>query len=148
VESVRLNDAKFEENILLYQGTVLRAAQEVEDAAVGFLKAKRQIPLLADSAKASRDAFALATEKYRKGAVPFALVMDAMEYRVRQDQRQAANRGESALQLIALYKAMGGGWELREGKAFVPEEVKDRMRERTDWWTFWGGQILEDEIRK
>ena len=37
-----------------------------------------------------------------------------------------------------MYKALGGGWELRKGKDFVPAEVSEEMRKRTDW-----GELLE-----
>ena len=40
--------------------------------------------------------------------------------------------------LIALYKALGGGWEVRLGNDFVPAEVREQMSERTDW-----GDMLE-----
>ena len=46
--------------------------------------------------------------------------------------------GDVARNLIAMYKALGGGWELRTGKAFVPAETTDQMRQRTDW-----GELLE-----
>ena len=35
--------------------------------------------------------------------------------------------------LIALYKALGGGWEMREGQPFVPEPMQHEMKERTNW---------------
>jgi len=35
--------------------------------------------------------------------------------------------------LIAVYKALGGGWQIREGKDFIPEEIKTEMNSRTDW---------------
>jgi hypothetical protein len=42
-------------------------------------------------------------------------------------------KGLVALNLITLYKTLRGGWELRQGKDFVPETVEMQMRERTDW---------------
>ena len=43
--------------------------------------------------------------------------------------------------LIAVYRALGGGWELREDQDFVPVEVKEEMEERTDW----GGLLSSDK---
>ena len=55
--------------------------------------------------------------------------------------RQAAvTRGEIALNLVDMYKALGGGWQIRAGKDFVPETTKEEMAERTDW-----GDILAPE---
>jgi hypothetical protein len=38
-----------------------------------------------------------------------------------------------SLSLVATYKALGGGWESRVEKDFVPEEIKEEMEKRTDW---------------
>ena len=43
--------------------------------------------------------------------------------------------------LIAVYKAMGGGWQIRLGKDFIPEQTLEVMRNRTDW-----GKILDSEL--
>ncbi len=146
VENVRIQDALYEERILLYKDTVLRAAQEVEDAACAMETTRRSLPLVQDAAQAAREAFDRATAGYRSGEVSFPWVLDAIEARLRVEQREAATRGEAALRLVALYKALGGGWEVREGMSYVDEQVKQRMRERTDWWTFTGKHVLEDEI--
>ncbi|NNK86377.1 MAG: transporter, partial [Desulfobacterales bacterium] len=42
-------------------------------------------------------------------------------------------KGSVTLNFVALFKALGGGWQIREGKAFVPEETLREMQERTDW---------------
>jgi len=49
-------------------------------------------------------------------------------------------RGDISLNLIAMYKALGGGWELREGHNFISEENRNAMEERTNW-----GDLLEPE---
>jgi hypothetical protein len=54
-----------------------------------------------------------------------------------QDQLTQA-RGSVARNLIAAYRAMGGGWQLRLDQSFVGEDVKAQMRERTDW-----GELLD-----
>jgi len=42
--------------------------------------------------------------------------------------------------LISLYRALGGGWQVRESEAFVRADIRDAMAERTDW-----GRLLEEE---
>jgi hypothetical protein len=49
-----------------------------------------------------------------------------------------ARRGDIASFLIVMYRALGGGWEIRQGYDFVPVETKDLMRERTNW-----GELLD-----
>jgi hypothetical protein len=48
--------------------------------------------------------------------------------------------GDVVLSLVGLYKALGGGWEIRIGRDFVAREIKDEMGERTDW-----GDLLAPE---
>jgi hypothetical protein len=45
--------------------------------------------------------------------------------------------------LVAVYKALGGGWQIRLGKDFVPQGTKEEMRKRTNW----GGLLSEEELK-
>ena len=47
------------------------------------------------------------------------------------------------LSLVGLYKALGGGWEIRIGRDFVPLEIRDEMAERTDWGDLLAPEKLE-----
>jgi len=49
--------------------------------------------------------------------------------------------GNVAINLVATYKALGGGWEIRAGKDFVPEETMEQMRTRTNW----GGLLAPED---
>jgi hypothetical protein len=51
---------------------------------------------------------------------------------------QASVEGLVASSLISAYKALGGGWELRLGREFIPEAMVEEMRGRTNW-----GNILD-----
>jgi hypothetical protein len=44
-----------------------------------------------------------------------------------------ATTGDVGLSLISLYKALGGGWEMRAGQDFVPGDIKEEMGKRTNW---------------
>ncbi len=48
--------------------------------------------------------------------------------------------GDVDLSLVALYKSLGGGWEFRKGKDFVPENIREQMQNRTNW-----GNLLKPE---
>jgi hypothetical protein len=43
-----------------------------------------------------------------------------------------------------MYKALGGGWQIREGKGFVNEETKEEMRQRTNWGNMLSPEKLEN----
>ncbi len=56
-----------------------------------------------------------------------------IDHRVQRQGAMHAETGTEVASLISTHKALGGGWELRDGMDIVPEETKDEMRERTNW---------------
>ncbi|MBW2057566.1 MAG: efflux transporter outer membrane subunit [Deltaproteobacteria bacterium] len=140
---VRLQDARFQRLAVNYQNTVLRAAQEVEDAMVAFLRAQQEAGYLLGSVEASKRSVDLSMLQYREGLADYQRVLEAQRsLRVAQD-RLAATTGSVAVNLVSMYKALGGGWEIRVGRDFVPERVREEMRERTNW-----GRLLAPEKAK
>ena len=71
-------------------------------------------------------------------------MLDSQQFLVQREDRLASSRGDVTRNLIAVYKALGGGWEIRQGKGFLPEEVKKEMRERTDWGDLLSLEEVED----
>ena len=113
---------------------MLRAAREVEDALIGFLKAQQRAANLQRSvnAAAARGGAFLHPIPGRRRELPArARRTDAGSWTER--NRLAETRSAIATNLIALYKALGGGWEIRNGKPIVPEEMQAQMAARTDW---------------
>lgn len=115
VNNVRLQDARFRELVLAYQQTVLTADEEVENGLVTFLRAQRREKHLATSANAATDAVKTIFLQYKAGRADadfnrYALIE---QNRVQQQDLLAQSRGEIALGLIQVYRAMGGGWEIR-----------------------------------
>jgi hypothetical protein len=45
----------------------------------------------------------------------------------------AETRSAIATELISLYKALGGGWELRQGQPVIPDTMRQEMENRTRW---------------
>jgi NodT family efflux transporter outer membrane factor (OMF) lipoprotein len=136
--NVRVQDARFQQLVANSENTVLSAAREVEDGLVNFKRSREQVAYQTESTEAARRAVDLAQTQYRDGVISYTLVLDAQQFLLLTEDQQTAARGKVALSLIATYKALGGGWQIREGKAFIPEEVKSTMGERTNW-----GGLLE-----
>jgi hypothetical protein len=82
---------------------------------------------------AARRSLELALIQYREGATDFTTVLTALQALLGQDDLLAESLGDVPLGLIAVYRALGGGWEIREGKAFISTEVRQEMESRTDW---------------
>jgi NodT family efflux transporter outer membrane factor (OMF) lipoprotein len=131
--NVRIQDARFQALLGAYEDTVLRAQAEVENAIAAFLGAQRQVDHLARSVKAAERAVELADLQYREGAVDYTRVLNTQQFLVDEQDRLVSTQGSVALSLTSLYKALGGGWELRAGDNFVSEEAAGQMRDRTRW---------------
>jgi outer membrane protein TolC len=131
--NIRVQDAAYQEAAINYQNTVLQAAAEVESALYGFLKAQEQLAYLTESAESVRQSLDLSTIQYKDGETNFLRVDIAAGNLTQQQDSQATAEGRVASNLIGAYKALGGGWELRLGREFIPEAMIKEMRSRTNW---------------
>ncbi len=131
--SIRAQDARFQQLAVDYENTVLKAVQEVEDAMIGFLRTQDQVAFLADAVVAYKESVELSSLQYMEGEADFQRVLDALENLVEQQDSWITATGEVGVNLILIYKALGGGWEMRAGKDFVPSYIKTEMKERTNW---------------
>jgi NodT family efflux transporter outer membrane factor (OMF) lipoprotein len=139
INDVRLQDATFQELATAYANTVLFAQQEVEDALVGYLRGTERVQRLDEADEAAHRAVDLSIIQYREGATDYTSVLNTQQAKLREDDQLVNERGIVALSVVALYKALGGGWELREGQDFVPAETREQMQART----YWGGLLSQ-----
>jgi NodT family efflux transporter outer membrane factor (OMF) lipoprotein len=114
VNNVRLQQAKTQELIDSYQNLVLTAAQQVQTALRGFLRSQEQAQILARSASAALEA----TEIEEKQRFPQVRAdvnrLYTLQNTLLQEQDNlAVAQGNIALNLINVYRALGGGWEIR-----------------------------------
>jgi NodT family efflux transporter outer membrane factor (OMF) lipoprotein len=130
---VRVQDARFQQLVVNYQNTVLKAAQEVEDAMVAFLRSQDQVKFLSESVKAATRSVDLSMIQYREGLVDYQRVLDTQRFQSQEQDLLTEIKGSVVLNFIAMYKALGGGWQIREGREFVPEETRKKMQDRTNW---------------
>jgi NodT family efflux transporter outer membrane factor (OMF) lipoprotein len=131
--NVRVQDANFQQLLLAYQRAVLSAQQDVEDNLVAFLRAQDRADFLAKSVTSSRAAVSLAVLRYREGVTDFTTVLTAQQALLSQQDSLATTLGNISTSLVGVYRALGGGWEIREGDDIVPPEIKAEMRRRTNW---------------
>ena len=131
--NVRVQDARFQQSLVQYQNTVLRAAQEVEDGLAGFLRSQEAAVSEQKAVTAAQQSVQLALKQYREGAVDFQRVVDTQRSLLQEQITLARTRSSVVTNLIALYKALGGGWELREGQPVVRDATRAEMQQRTNW---------------
>ena len=120
---VRYQNARFQELMMAYFQTVLAANQEVEDGMVTFLQSQDRAKDLADSVRAGEGARGIAMRLYEIGQTGFDFNRYAVieQNLITQQDAWAQSRGQIAQGLIAIYRALGGGWEIRCNPPPVPE---------------------------
>ena len=113
VNNVCLQDAKFQQAVANYQNTVLKANEEAENGLVQFLRAQQRAKSMAVSVRAAEKAAKVAVAQYKGGLIDFNRVALVEQNLVQQQDLLAQSRGQIALGLIHVYKALGGGWQIR-----------------------------------
>jgi len=131
--NVRAQDAQFQQLLIAYQNVVLAAQRDVEDNLAAFLQAQDRADLLAQSVTSAMAALHIATLQYREGVVDFTTVLIAQQALLTQQDSLANTLGAIATSLVGVYRALSGGWEIREGQDLVPPEIKAEMQRRTGW---------------
>jgi NodT family efflux transporter outer membrane factor (OMF) lipoprotein len=113
--NVRVQDARFQGLVAQYQQTVLKANGQVEIALVAFLKSQEVAKALATSAEAWRDGTMLLMAQYRGELIDFVPVGYFEQNLLREQDQATQAQGDVALALIDVYRALGGGWQIRLG---------------------------------
>jgi outer membrane protein TolC len=105
--------AQNDEALLAYRSTVLTAFKEVEDALVSYAQQQNKRRSLQQAVSANQLTVTLSKERYGKGLTDFLDVLVA-ERSLLQSQRDLLESDAGiSLQLISLYKALGGGWHIK-----------------------------------
>ena len=113
LNNVRLQDAAFQALVATYQQTVVQAGQEVEDGLVTFLRAQNRARSLGRSVAAETAALKEGIAQYKNGLVDYNRVVVIQERLVTRQQTYAEAQGQIAQGLIRVYRALGGGWQIR-----------------------------------
>jgi NodT family efflux transporter outer membrane factor (OMF) lipoprotein len=112
---IEVENARQEQAAIVYERSILIALQEVEDALIAYAKEQAHRAELSESVAANVKAVDLANQRYTQGFTDFLSVLDAQRsLYVSQDALLQSERRISE-HLVALYKALGGGWETALG---------------------------------
>lgn len=138
ISNVRVQDARLQELLVDYVNSILRAAQEVEDGIAGFLYEQESAAATQNAVTAAETAVKLALIQYREGATDYTRVLDTQRALLQSQSTLARTRSQVITNLIALYKALGGGWEVRAGQPVVSDSNRVEMQKRTNWGGYFG----------
>ncbi|PFG58500.1 outer membrane protein TolC [Vibrio sp. ES.051] len=131
--NIRFEDARFQETLTNYNKKVLQAVNEVTNAIEAYDLYLQQKDLRLQSVNASIRAFNISMTQYENGQISFERLLNSVEKMTRAEDSYATIKGNVANQVVALYKALGGGWQTQTGKPFLNETIAQQMTERTDW---------------
>jgi multidrug efflux system outer membrane protein len=108
--NIQVQDARQEQALRQYEKTVLTSVEEVENALSAHMRERHRLEALRASVAANRRALDLATERYTGGLENFLSVLDAQRAVYGTEDAQAQSETTAMVSLIAVYKALGGGW--------------------------------------
>ncbi len=138
--AVRAQDAAFQQALLKYMNLVLQAEKEVQDNITRYIEAKKAERLLLKASKSAVLATNLVIIRYREGEVDYTTVLYAQQQQLKVQSSLVQAQGEVPQAVIALYRALGGGWQLRHGDDILPAKIKQDMAKRTNW-----GKLLQQK---
>lgn len=108
---VELQEALSDEAFVRWRASVVLAMQEVEDALVAYAKEQERRAALAESLRIDVEAVDLSTQLYTAGRTDFLNVLSAQRSRLEAEEALAQSDRNVLTNLVAVYKALGGGWE-------------------------------------
>jgi NodT family efflux transporter outer membrane factor (OMF) lipoprotein len=109
--NIRVQNARVEEALAAYEQSMLSAFTDVETALTAYAKEQTRRQSLAHEAQANERAVALATDLYRHGLADFLSVLESQRSLYQSQDALIESERAVSSDLIALYKALGGGWE-------------------------------------
>jgi NodT family efflux transporter outer membrane factor (OMF) lipoprotein len=109
--NIEVRTARQEQALTQYEKTVLTAFEDVENALVSYVKEQTRYRSLTDAVVANRRALALADDLYKNGLIDFLNVLDSQRALNAAENDLAQSEATMSTNLVALYKALGGGWE-------------------------------------
>jgi len=108
---IQANNARMNGRLANYEKTVLNALEETENSLMSFGRQKARRDYLRQASLDSEKAAGLARERYQNGVADFLTVLDAERVLLEAQSLQAESETTTATSIVAIYKALGGGWE-------------------------------------
>ena len=108
--NIAVQNARQERSALLFEKTVYLALEDVESSLISFGQEQKRYASLTRSVNATRRASSLANDRYKAGLENFLTVLEADRQLLAAEDAQVSSQTQVSLNLVRLYKALGGGW--------------------------------------
>jgi len=126
VNNIRVQDARFQQLALEYQQAVVRANAEVQEALCKFAKSQDETRLLKQSVDKTEMTRKAVAKQVEEGEKEQFILVEVLKEKVRREDNLAVARAQIPIQLILVYKGLGGGWQIRKqdhGEVLVGHEM-------------------------
>lgn len=124
-DRIEASEAGADLRLAIYEKTVLTALEETENALVRLDRAREAQARLQVAEAAAAEAADLAELRYRRGLDSFLVVLDAEARRLAAQDALAQSAVETGAAFVALYEALGGGWEVTvDAPPAAPSEAR------------------------
>jgi len=110
--NIEVRNAQQEQALTQYEKTILAALSDVETSLVNYSREQARYRSLSDAVAANRRAVEMSNELYIRGLVDFLNVLENQRSLYASENDLAQSEATMAANLVSLYKALGGGWEI------------------------------------
>ena len=126
--TLRLRESEQRQAAINFQKTVLQAFQEVDDALTAYAEVQRQKLHLEEAVEQNGIALTAARQRYSAGAIDFLNVISTQTQLLQSQSNLANMNTQAATNLVTLYRALGGGWEITEQPARMPADLPGQRK--------------------
>ena len=120
--------AVLEQARVAYRAALLSALEDVENALTALAASRRELTAWTDAHTAAQNALLLARQRYQAGLIDFGTLLDAQRSALSTDRSRASTETDLGLNLVRLYKALGGGWSEEDAAAPTPTSALPAAR--------------------
>lgn len=119
-QNIKVQESRNEQALVRYESVILRSFEDVENALVAYTREQARLTSLEQALAANQRAFDLANQLYSAGLTDFQRVLDSQRGLFQSEDAAIDSRRAVTSNLVALYKALGGGWESFEPRPTEP----------------------------
>src|SRR5262249_10124146 len=110
----------------------------VENGLSAFKYSKQSAAYLDSAVSSAKISTKLSIDRYKAGQTDFTTVLTALQQQLNVENSLVGAQGDVMLGVVLTYRSLAGGWQVREGRDVISQEVKTEMEKRTYW-----GRMME-----
>ncbi|MGZ4982446.1 MAG: TolC family protein, partial [Methylobacter sp.] len=124
VSTLELRQAEHQQAAIAYRNTILTAWHDIDNSLSAYNEAQRRQQALLAALQSNTEALNLKQQRYRQGVTDFLPVLQAKAMRLQAEQSEIDGASTTATNMVALYKALGGGWRMTQEQETETNKVE------------------------